>query len=136
MKKIDMKADNMRLVREGLLAVVNEPGGTGGAARLYEVKVAGKTGTSQVVALKDTKKSLAYQHRDHALFIAFAPYDNPEVAVAVVVEHGEHGGGAAAPVAGQVLRKYFELKGVIKRPAAADDEDSDDDMTDEGEESD
>jgi len=64
--------------------------------------------------MKDGKKSSSYQFRDHALFIAFAPYEKPEIAVAVVVEHGEHGGGAAAPVAGQILRKYFEMKGVIK----------------------
>jgi penicillin-binding protein 2 len=61
--------------------------------------------------------------------VAFAPFDKPEIAVAVVVEHGEHGGGAAAPVAGQVLRKYFEAKGVIKRPVS--DAVSEDDAEDE-----
>jgi penicillin-binding protein 2 len=79
--------------------------------------------------MKDGKKAVAYKHRDHALFIAFAPYDKPEIAVAVVVEHGEHGGGSAAPVAGQVLRRYFEGKGVIKRaesPAEAEDDENDD----------
>jgi penicillin-binding protein 2 len=124
LKKVELKPEHFRLVREGLWAVVNEPRGTGAAARLYEVKVAGKTGTSQVVKMRDDKKAAAYQHRDHALFVAFAPYDKPEVAVAVVVEHGEHGGGAAGPVAGQVLRKYFELKGVIKKPAAAAEDDA------------
>lgn len=124
LKNVDLKPDHYRLVKEGMLAVVNEPRGTGAAARLYEVKVAGKTGTSQVVKLKEKRTALAYQHRDHALFVAFAPYDKPEIAIAVIVEHGEHGGGAAAPVAGQVLRKYFEIKGVIKRPQsdAAEDE--------------
>lgn len=121
-RTVDLKPDHYRLVREGLWAVVNEPRGTGAAARLYEVKVAGKTGTSQVVKLKEGKQAVAYQHRDHALFIAFAPYDKPEIAVAVVVEHGEHGGGAAAPVAGRVLRKYFELKGTIKTPVAKDED--------------
>ena len=115
LKKVDLKPDHFRLVREGLWAVVNEPRGTGAAARLYEVKVAGKTGTSQVVKIRDGKKATAYKYRDHALFVAFAPYDKPEVAVAVVVEHGEHGGGAAAPVAGQLLRRYFEGKGVIRK---------------------
>jgi len=128
LKNIDLNPEYYRLVKEGLWAVVNEAGGTGAAARLYEVKVAGKTGTSQVVKLKEKKTAAAYQHRDHALFVAFAPYDKPEIAVAVVVEHGEHGGGAAAPVAGQVLRKYFEAKGVIKRPV------SDSDKEDEAEE--
>ena len=108
---------SLALVRSGLQAVVNEPGGTGGAARIAEVKVAGKTGTSQVVKLR-TGKGNPYQFRDHALFVAFAPVEKPEIAVAVVVEHGEHGGSAAAPIAAAVLRAYFEGKGVIKKPAA------------------
>lgn len=126
LKNIALNPDHFRLVKEGLFAVVNEPHGTGSAARLYEVKVAGKTGTSQVIKLKEKRAVLAYKYRDHALFVAFAPYDKPEIAVAVVVEHGEHGGGAAAPIAGQVLRKYFELQGVIKPPvpAAHDDEEA------------
>lgn len=113
---IPLKPSSYRAVKEGLLAVVNEPRGTGAAARLYEVKVAGKTGTSQVVKQREKKGNIPYQYRDHALFVAFAPYDAPEVAVAVVIEHGEHGGAAAAPIAGAILRKYFEQKGVIKRP--------------------
>ncbi len=113
---IPLKPASYRAVKEGLLAVVNEPRGTGAAARLYEVKVAGKTGTSQVVKQREKKGIVPYQYRDHALFVAFAPYDAPEVAVAVVIEHGEHGGAAAAPIAGAILRKYFEQKGVIKRP--------------------
>jgi penicillin-binding protein 2 len=99
-----------RLVKQGLSAVVNEPGGTGGMARLYDVKVAGKTGSSQVVKMRDSKNSTAYKFRDHALFVAFAPFENPEIAVAVVVEHGEHGGSAAAPIAGKILRAYFDGK--------------------------
>ena len=57
-----------------------------------------------------------YQFRDHALFVAFAPYDKPEIAVAVVVEHGEHGGGAAAPIAGRMLRAYFDGKKPVQKP--------------------
>lgn len=126
-RRVKDKPASFRLVKEGLQAVVNEAGGTGGAARLYEVKVAGKTGTSQVVKLRDTKGTVPYEYRDHALFVAFAPYEKPEVAVAVVIEHGEHGGSAAAPIAGRILRAYFEGKGVIKKvtikedAAAADD---------------
>lgn len=99
-----------RLVKQGLYAVVNEPGGTGAAARVGGVRVAGKTGTSQVVKLRTGKGAIPYQHRDHALFVAFAPFDNPEIAVAVVVEHGEHGGSAAAPIAGRIIRTWFENK--------------------------
>lgn len=111
-----LRPESYRLVSKGLFAVVNESGGTGGAARLYEVKVAGKTGTSQVVKLRDGRGFIPYQYRDHALFVAYAPVEKPEIAVAVVVEHGEHGGSAAAPIAGRILRTYFEGKGVIKRP--------------------
>jgi penicillin-binding protein 2 len=120
-RKLSIKPNNFRLVKEGLFAVVNEPHGTGVAARLYEVKVAGKTGTSQVVKIPNSKGELPYQYRDHALFVAFAPYDKPEVAVAVVIEHGEHGGSAAAPVAGRILRSYFESKGIIKKPVLKND---------------
>jgi penicillin-binding protein 2 len=111
-----IKPRTFKLVKDGLFAVVNEPHGTGAMARLSEVTVAGKTGSSQVVKLRDSKGGVPYQFRDHALFVAFAPYDKPEIAVAVIVEHGEHGASAAAPVAGSVLRAYFEGKGVIKRP--------------------
>ena len=111
-----IKPGSYRAVKNGLFAVVNEAHGTGGMARLYEVKVAGKTGTSQVIKLRDNQGNVPYQYRDHALFVAFAPFDKPEVAVGVVVEHGEHGGGAAASIAGSILRAYFEKKGVIKKP--------------------
>lgn len=117
--------ESFRLVKQGMLAVVNEPGGTGAGARQYDVKVAGKTGTSQVVKLHDSKKSTPYKYLDHALFVAFAPFENPEIAVAVVVEHGEHGGSAAAPIAGKILRTYFDGKKPPRKeaPAEVDDED-------------
>jgi len=110
-----ISADKFRLVKQGLFAVVNEAGGTGGMARLYDVRVAGKTGTSQVVKLRDSKRGNPYQFKDHALFVAFAPYDKPEIAVAVVVEHGEHGGSAAAPIAGRMLRAYFDGKKPVQK---------------------
>ncbi|HET6421263.1 MAG TPA: penicillin-binding protein 2 [Geobacteraceae bacterium] len=119
-----IKSSSYRLVKQGLFEVVNEPGGTGGMARLYEVKVAGKTGTSQVVKLRGKSGYLPYQYRDHALFVAFAPYEKPEVAVAVVVEHGLHGGSSAAPIAAKILRQYFEEKGVIKKPVPVKNENS------------
>lgn len=115
MGRVDMSHRSFSLVKQGLFAVVNEPGGTGAAARLYEVRTAGKTGTSQVVKLRKGG-GIPYQYRDHALFVAFAPYEKPEIAVAVVVEHGEHGGSAAAPIAGRIFRAYFEGKGVIRKP--------------------
>jgi penicillin-binding protein 2 len=126
-----ISADKFRLVKQGLFAVVNEPGGTGVMARLSDVKVAGKTGTSQVVKLRDSKRGTPYQHRDHALFIAFAPYDKPEIAVAVVVEHGEHGGSAAAPIAGRILRAYFDGKKPVVKGSVRSKDDGSDEEDDE-----
>jgi penicillin-binding protein 2 len=129
MARTGIKPASYREVKTGLLAVVNEAKGTGGLARLYEVKVAGKTGTSQVVKLRDKQGAIPYQYRDHALFVAFAPFDKPEIAVAVVVEHGEHGGGTAAAVAGRILRTYFEGKGVIRKPVESSADAVDEDET-------
>lgn len=128
----NLPKESFRLVKQGLFAVVNEPGGTGAMARQYDVKVAGKTGTSQVVKLRDSKNGTPYQYRDHALFVAFAPFDKPEVAVAVVVEHGEHGGAAAAPIAGRILRAYFDSKKPQKPESArkAKNDDTDEDNSD------
>ena len=116
--KTGISVENFRKVKKGLFAVVNEPGGTGAMARLGDVHVAGKTGTSQVVKLRDGKGGIPYKYRDHALFVAFAPYEKPEIAVAVVVEHGEHGGSAAAPIAGRILRAWFDSKKPPRKPAA------------------
>lgn len=123
--------ESYRLVKQGMLAVVNESGGTGAAARLYDVKVAGKTGTSQVVKLRDSKKSTPYQFRDHALFVAFAPFEKPEIAVAVVIEHGEHGGAAAAPVAARILRAYFDGKKPPRKEATGTTDDDEEGESDE-----
>jgi penicillin-binding protein 2 len=123
--------EDFRLVKQGLFSVVNDPGGTGGAARLYDVRVAGKTGTSQVVKMRDSKRETLYQFRDHALFVAFAPYDKPEIAIAVIVEHGEHGGSAAGPIAGRMLRAYFDAKKPVPKPAATNAGSEDDDSEDE-----
>ena len=122
---------NFRLVKQGLFSVVNDPGGTGGMARLYDVRVAGKTGTSQVVKMRDSKRGTPYQYRDHALFVAFAPYDKPEIAVAVIVEHGEHGGSAAGPIAGRMLRAYFDGKKPITKPSGNRTNSEDDDSEEE-----
>lgn len=103
----------LRAVRRGMEAVVNEPGGTAWSSRLEGVRYAGKTGTAQVVKLKDDKdrgREALYQHRDHALFIAYAPADDPQLAVAVVVEHGGHGGSVSAPIARAMFTSYFGLE--------------------------
>ncbi len=116
--KLPISGENIEILRNALWGVCNEPGGTAGALRRKEADVAGKTGTAQVVGMKDDKKGAAvpYKYRDHALFVAFAPSDHPEIAVAVVVEHGGHGGSAAAPVARKVIDAYFKSKAEAANP--------------------
>ncbi len=102
----------LALVRDGLTAVVEEAGGTGRRARVPGMRVAGKTGTAQVVRLDHTEgleeHEIPIRRRDHAWFGAFAPADDPRIAVAVFVEHGRHGSSAAAPIAQRVLARWFE----------------------------
>ena len=85
------------------------------------MRVAGKTGTAQVVGLKHTENvvddNVAWELRDHAWFVGFAPAEAPEIVVAALVEHGGHGGSAAAPVVQKVLARYFEKRAVQDVPA-------------------
>ncbi|CAK8717409.1 MAG: peptidoglycan glycosyltransferase [Candidatus Electronema aureum] len=101
----------LNLLKEGLIEAVNGRRGTSTKARLNSITVAGKTGTAQVVRIKQYKhlkeENIPYKYRDHAWFTCFAPAENPEIAVTVLVEHGLHGGSAAAPIAKAVLEKYF-----------------------------
>ncbi len=104
--------DKLEAVRRGLVAVVNEEGGTGANASLGEghVRVAGKTGTSQVSrASSDTaQEELAWAERDHALFVAYFPADAPRYAVSAIVEHGGGGGATAAPLVRDVIEAVLQ----------------------------
>jgi penicillin-binding protein 2 len=110
--RLPVAPEHLALIREGLEAVVSEQRGTGGRARVPGVRVAGKTGTAQVVRMKHTEDleedEIPIKFRDHAWFVAFAPVEAPEIVVSVLVEHGGHGGSAAAPIAQRVLARYFE----------------------------
>ena len=116
-RRIDkIKAENFRLVKEGLMAVVMDKEGTGKHAAVPGVTVAGKTGSAQVVGLNKnmgkTQRDVSMNWREHALFAAFSPADNPEIAVAVVSEHDKvtGGGRSAAPIAGKILQAFWDLK--------------------------
>ena len=109
--------ENINFVKDAMFASTNEPGGTSYRSRLEDKKFrfAGKTGSSQVKRftaeqreLEVKQKDLDYKDRDHALFIAFAPYDNPKYAISVVIEHGGSGSSAAAPKAKKVIKKVLE----------------------------
>jgi len=112
MSHAPVDGENLARVREGLRAVVETQGGTGGKGRVPGMAVAGKTGTAQVVKLEHTEglngKAIPWKYRDHAWFVAYAPADDPQIVVAVLVEHGGHGGSAAAPVAQRVLARWLE----------------------------
>ncbi|MSP86610.1 MAG: penicillin-binding protein 2 [Methylotenera sp.] len=109
--KIALKPENIAIVRQGMIDVTL-PGGTAasvGANAAYSI--AAKTGTAQVIGIKQNAKydisSINERHRDHALFIAYAPADNPSIALAVIVENGGHGGSAAGPIARKVMDYYL-----------------------------
>ena len=101
----------MLQIRDALSDVVNSKRGTGSNAKLPGIEVGGKTGTAQASRAGGDEvqsEGLVARKRDHAWFIAFAPVDNPEIAIAVLAEHsGQHGGTAAAPIARKVLARYF-----------------------------
>jgi len=108
-----IKPEHLDLVKKALVGAVNQPRGTGSKARLKDIVVAGKTGTAQVVALKKDNGSkqeddIPVKFRDHAWFVAVAPASEPAIAVAVLIEHGGHGGSAAAPIAKEIIKSYLQ----------------------------
>lgn len=107
LRHADVKPETLEAIRQHLSGVVNEPGGTGGAARSAMTVIGGKTGTAQVVSIRKDSKYLSEKHRDHAWFVAMAPVEKSEIAVAVMVEHGGHGGSAAAPIAKRAIEAYL-----------------------------
>jgi penicillin-binding protein 2 len=112
-RSLHFKESTLKYLRNALRNVVNSGGGTGGRARSTLVEIGGKTGTAQVAEMRGgyvKSEQLAYAIRDHAWFVAYAPAENPGIAVVVLVEHGGHGGSAAAPLAKRVIEKYFSLK--------------------------
>ena len=101
----------LALVQEGLFRVVQSNRGTARRIRMDDVSISGKTGTAQVFSRKgDAQRGsqVADHLKDHAWFTAYAPSKNPKIAVAVIIEHGEHGSSAAAPVARAVIQAYLK----------------------------
>ncbi|BCT66700.1 penicillin-binding protein 2 [Nitrosospira sp. NRS527] len=118
---LNLNPDNLQAVRNALIDVT-QPGGTAALAGADAAYVfAGKTGTSQVIGMKQGEKyvesKIRERFRDHALFIAYAPAENPKIALSVLVENGGHGGSTAAPIARMVM-DYF-LLGKLPTEAAA-----------------
>ena len=112
------------VITEGMVGTMTIPGGTGYAAGLgAKYKIAGKTGTAQVFTVKQTESTRAKivdeRRRDHAWFIAYAPADDPKIAIAVLVENGGFGAAAAAPIARKVLDAYLLGPDVPAEPKKA-----------------
>ena len=102
---------NLAIVRQGLLEVVHGNRGTARRIRIPGIEIAGKTGTAQVFSRKAGEKfnneKLRRTLQDHAWFVCYAPAQDPKIAISVIIEHGEHGSSAAAPVAKELIRAYF-----------------------------
>ncbi|MDP6624836.1 MAG: penicillin-binding protein 2 [Nitrospinota bacterium] len=114
LKELPISKEHLDIIKKALSGVVLEKGGTGYRARIPGIKVSGKTGTSQVIRMKsdeeeEKEEEVPYQFRDHAWFVAFAPAENPQIAISVIIEHGGHGGSTSAPIAREIIKKYFEL---------------------------
>ncbi len=116
-KSLFRNPENIKFVKDALYGATNEPMGTSYRSRLSkkEFIFAGKTGTSQVKRFTEKQRELEvknedlpYEDRDHALFVAFAPYHKPRYSISVLVEHGGSGSKSAAPIAKKVLKKVLE----------------------------
>jgi len=112
--QLDVNNDHINFLKQAMHSTVNIIGGTGYSAKLNhnEIHLAGKTGTSQVVAKKNTEDDLsrsdiAWSRRNHAIFTGYAPSENPKYSVTVYYDHGGGGGKAAAPIAKKILEQVF-----------------------------
>jgi len=113
--RADMSPETLQIVRDAMADVVNGAGGTAHKAALPGITVCAKTGTAQVVGNKgslvagEDEDKMPEKFRDHAWLIAFAPKEHPQIAIACLVEHGGHGGAAAAPAVHDVMQRFFQL---------------------------
>jgi penicillin-binding protein 2 len=112
---IALKAAHLDSVINGMINVVHSERGTAKSiGRNINYQIAGKTGTAQVFNIKQGAKynehAIDFKLRDHALFMAFAPAHDPQIAIAVIAENGGHGGSVAAPIAAQVIKAYLREK--------------------------
>jgi penicillin-binding protein 2 len=111
-KTIPLKPANVNNIIQGMVNVVHSARGTAKSiGKDIPYQIGGKTGTAQVFNIKQDAKynenEIEFKLRDHALFISFAPADDPKIAVAVIVENGGHGGSVAAPIAGKVIKQFL-----------------------------
>ena len=103
--KLNIKKRYIDELKKALIAVVNKPHGTGQKAKIKGITVAGKTGTAQLVEEKEGEEP---KIKEHAWFVGVAPAKDPKICVAAIIEHGGHGGSAAAPVVRELIEEYFK----------------------------
>jgi penicillin-binding protein 2 len=116
-RALDIDPQHLVPVRHGMDLCVNGPAGTAGRSRLplEEVRMAGKTGTAQVRALSRNRGgAIPWKYRDHGLFVAYAPVENPRYAISVTVEHGGGGSVAAAPIAKDVMTFLYDKDAALE----------------------
>lgn len=117
--KLPVTRETLEKVRHGLWEVVNTKRGTAYASvHMNTIDISGKTGTAQVFSRKqnavETEKEIADYLKPHAWFVAYAPSEDPKIAVSVIIEHGEHGSSAAGPIAKEIIKLYLERELVVK----------------------
>ncbi len=109
-RKLRLSPSTVNCVTGGMWGVVNEPGGTGGLARVAGLQISGKTGTAQVVSEAFYHAGHKGNFKDDAWFVGYSPPENPEIVVCALVMHGGFS-SAAVPIVAQVIKAYFEEKG-------------------------
>lgn len=107
-RKLGIKPGYLSIIKRALIAVVNDPRGTGVNAKIKGLTVAGKTGTVQVMTEKE-KLARGNEIKDHAWFVGIAPAESPAITVSVIIEHGGHGGATAAPIARELIKEFFRI---------------------------
>jgi len=116
-KQLALSEKHLEQIKQAMVHVVHSAKGTAKRIANKNYLIAGKTGTAQVYSVKQDEEydeaEIAFNMRDHALFIAFAPADNPKIAVAVIAEHGSHGSSIAAPVAAAVIERFLKQEGTF-----------------------
>ena len=110
--ELNISSENIELVKQALIAVVNDPDGTGKTAKIKGVTVAGKTGTAEVANQERIKAlnldgEVPSKLETHAWFVAVAPAEDPQIAISVLVEHGGGGSSVAAPIARELIKQYL-----------------------------
>lgn len=109
--QLPVSQETLEIVKKALWGTVNDINGTAYGIRMRDVAIIGKTGTAQVISRKQDdleEGENLHHHKPHAWFVAYAPDENPKIAVSVIVEHGEHGSSAAAPIVRAMIKEYLK----------------------------